>query len=183
MKLKLKVKGSKEYYDEFLQVANTCKKVSKYPNRKVSRLTISNIKLLVVSSILFIYFMYKLLNNNASAFDYMIIGLLVMSILLIIVLIINANQRIKFYLNNESEETIITVNDSEIVFKDDFKEFNLKWDNLKCIVANKYSICFIPKELPGLVASLPIECKEDLKKILKKEKKENLLIDNTKYYD
>ena len=104
-----------------------------------------------------------------------------MIILISIILFINGLLKIKYYQSN-SRDTAITVNNEEIVLDHGDYTLKNKWNDIKYIIANKYSICIIPKVLPGLVVCFPIESKDNIIKMIKRFKKENIFIDNINLY-
>ncbi len=104
-----------------------------------------------------------------------------MIILISIILFINGLLKIKYYQNN-SRDTTISVNKDEIVMDHNDYLLKYRWNDIKYIIANKYSICIIPKVLPGLVMCFPIVSKDNIIKMINKYKKESLFIDNSDLY-
>ena len=183
MKAELKISSNKkEYYDEMLQAASKCKSIEKYPHRKIGRLSKTWNTLLIAALILIAWQILLLVIFKPDSFDFVIFGIDIMLLLVIIVMLINTNQKLKFYLSNEGSGDMLTSNKDGIEFKDSNKTFVLKWDNIKYVIAYKYSICFMPVELPGLVAAIPVENKDIIIKVLEKHKKTDLFIDNTELY-
>jgi hypothetical protein len=76
----------------------------------------------------------------------------------------------------------IDLSKSKIVYKDNEKEMISNMDQISCILINKYSICFLPKERTGVLIALPVDYKKDIVKFLKQEKLEELLVDNSDKY-
>ena len=182
MDFKIRKKRTKEEYSEYLSSSNYVKKLIKNPkkripsfNRKLSEYIILSVILLVVT--LIEEFFIKHDRNN-----YMIIVPLVIVLISLIIIKIMTYMETKTF--SELDDYIdCSVNDKKIVFRYKKDSIESKWDNIKYIIINKYTICFIPNVLPGNFVSIPIEYKNKIIKVLKTYNKEELLIDNSKLYE
>ena len=55
---------TKEFYDEFLAIANNCKKINKKPNKKIRLLTKDSIICLIIAILLAIYTLVLIIVNG-----------------------------------------------------------------------------------------------------------------------
>lgn len=178
MKFVIEKNTDKNEYDELMYILENIKRIHKNPNKKVKLFTKNYILLFIIEALILLLNIF-LLNNGK--FWYIYFGIIIMIILISIILFINGLLKIKYYQKN-SRDTTISVNKDEILMDHSDYLLKYKWDDIKYIIANKYSICIIPKVLPGLVMCFPTYSKDDIIKMINKFKKENLFIDNTDLY-
>lgn len=181
MRLEVKERGSKEYYDEFLYVVSKYKKFKKNPRRKAYQFT----KYLIVYNIFVLFVLllnfYFYLDTEKTIFMFMT-GALTVSLMIQITYLVMCKKRIKSLLNPKGVR-IIEFNEEGIEYIDDDKNIRVKWDDLKYVIINKYSICMLPKAILQGFTSVSIKYKEDVIKGLKKYNKEDTLIDNSHFYN
>ena len=79
---------------------------------------------------------------------------------------------------NEKGSKTINIEKDYISYKDNNKSFRVEFDDLKYVVINKYSICFIPKNKLSALISINVEYKKDVIDALSKYKKDYLIVDN-----
>ena len=105
MKIKIeKNKGNNLFYDEFLYIQEYCKRFIKNPKRTSKLLTKEYKRLLIVGVIIF---MLALLLHKGIVV-YLCIGSLGVCIVVNIALLINANAKMKFFLeHNEDCELLL----------------------------------------------------------------------------
>lgn len=173
--------STKEEFDELLEVSSSSYSISNNPNKKVGLYTRSILKYLIIIVLCEAWFLYKVIFLYPGKFDYILLGISSVVLLVIILLIVIAKSKIKFYMKNSSDTTI-TINSDYIELLDNNKMVKYKWSELKYIVAYKYSICFIPSFLPGMIASIPIGAKSELYKALQQMNKIDIFIDNSIFY-
>ena len=92
---------------------------------------------------------------------------------------ISCIKRIKNYINDKGIKHV-NIEKEYVEYKDDNKSFKVKFKDIKCVIMNKYSICFIPNSLNNAIISMTIEYKNDIINVLKKYKREELIINNWK---
>ena len=176
MKLVIKERGSKDYYNEFLYVAFNYKKILNNPNKKAKKITNSLLLyglFIILSILLFIYF-YK---TDNSKLYLVFIGMFIFILLADIFMLFFSCNRIKEYMNEKGSKTI-NIEKDFISYKDNNKSFRVDFDDLKYVVINKYSICFIPKNKLSALISVNIEHKKDVIDAFLKYKKDYLIVDN-----
>ena len=181
MKIKFKSDNPKNEYDELLEVIDKARLIIKNPKKKVklhTKMLIKNIVLCVLCIPL--YFALVMLDSN-NIFHLILMGVILISIVTLILMLVSTNKKINTYIENARECTL-EVLDEKVIFNDKNKKLEFKWDEIKYIVVNKYSICFIPYTLPNLVVSVPVSVKEELMKSLIKLNKIEKLIDNSDMY-
>ena len=178
MKLEVKERGSKCFYDEFLSVMMKYKKIIKNPHKKVNRLSKEVIGLMLLSVFLLIVFiiLYKFKG-------YSIICVVLFSLIFILSIIyyLLMNKRISFYRNFKGT-IVIEFNNDYIEYLSSKNNYKVDWDNIKSIIINKYSICFIPIYSNKVMIGISTEYKDKVIDIIKKLDKENLIIDNSNLY-
>lgn len=178
MKLEISTPGPREYYDEMLYVLSYYKKIKKNPRVKVHSLT----KYLSVFIVLLIIYIAIMFIANKTFHDLLFIYLAGISSILLayyIFVLLNANKRIKEYINNTGTK-IIEINDEGVRFKDDKRDFLINWSSIHSIVINNYSICFIPEDMSNIVVSISSEYANEVLKGIKEVNKEDLAYDNRK---
>jgi len=177
MKLEFNERGSKEFYDEILFVNANYYKILKNKNKKINRLTISFIKYLIISIIFTCLTIFLYLRTNDSFYTF-VIGIYIILILFCIYFIIITNKRIKELISRE-EKITINITENYIEYKSVNSIFKINFEDVACILINKYSICFVPKTTKNAMISITSNYKDQIIKLLKKYKKESLL--NKKY--
>ena len=180
MKIEIKDRGQKEYYDEFLYVSTNMSRIKNNPYMKVGSATKIALIYSIISFICGILFSLIYYFNRSTLYLIVLIlfGILFIFSLFYIFLI---NKTIKGYLNSEGIIDFIINEDGIEISKDDYK-VNEKWDDIELIVINKYSICFIPKYPSKLLISISNDYKKDVVKGLKEVKKNSLIVDNIESY-
>ena len=180
MRLEVKERGTKEYYDEFLYVVSKYKEFKKNPRRKAYQFT----KYLILCNI---FVLFALLINFYFYFDtkdlvfIFMTGALTVALIIQVVYLVMCIKRIKQLLNTKGVR-IIEFNEDGVEYIDDDKNIRVKWEDLKYVIINKYSICMLPKAILQGFTSVSVKYKNDVIKGLKKYNKESLLIDNGHFY-
>lgn len=180
MKLEITETGNKEYYDEFLYIANIYQKFKKNPRRKAHEFT----KVLLLWTIITIVYTLLLtcayLKTN-DAFYIFLIGMTCFAIFFEIMYLIILNKKIKIFMNNKGKK-IVELGKEGVNYTDADKSFNVKWEDISYIIINKQTICVIPKTVLSALISINIKYKKEISEALKKYDKEALLIDNSNFY-
>lgn len=178
MKFSIKERGSRDYYNEFLYIVFNYKMFLKNPYKKAHKLTnmllYYGIMLLLFIG-LFIYFYI----DESSNFYLIFIGFFSFVFLLDVFILISGIKRINNYVNDKDTKHI-SIEKDYIEYKDNSKSFKVKFKDIKYVIMNKYSICFLPSSLNNAIISITIEYKNDIINVLKKFKREELIIDNWK---
>lgn len=182
MKIEVKTKGSKEYYDEFLYMAFKYKRIKKNPKMKARKLTsflICHDSFILLSIILFIIFYWQ---YNDLVFIFFC-GMMTLLFIYILIYLKAVKKQIKNYMGRSGNKTI-DINDKCIEYKDEEKDLRIKWEDIHSIIINKYSICFLPIEQSSKIfIALSIEYKNEVLSGIEKYKKKSLLIDNSDFYE
>ena len=174
MKFEFKERESREFYDEILFVAAHYRKIIINKNKKVTKLSTYMIKNLIISLIFTIILTLYYLKTK-SKFEFFMIGVLIALIAYCVYYLFYIRKRINEFVNYKGKDTI-TIDNKKIEFKDENNSFKVEWDNIAFILVNKYSICFIPKTRQNAMITLNRENKDKLVSILKKYRKEDLLV-------
>ena len=174
-------KGSKDYYNEFVFVSTNYKKILNSPKMKVKNIVNQYILVLILSLVVLSFITYNIIIDNYSYFDVVILTIFSCIILLYGLMLLKIKNNIKLYLNSKGSTTII-IDEDGIKKSCDRDDILLKWCNVAYVIINKYSICFIPKELPSFLLGIPIEYKDKIVKGIEKYDKTSILIDNSGMY-
>ena len=174
-------KGSKNYYYEFLYVNTYYNKFMNNKKLRAKNMMNHFISILLLSIVFCSLFIVNICFDSVDIFDYIFLGFFGSYILLISLTMLRYRKGCKLYLNNKTENTII-IDEEGITSSSNKYDLLIKWDNISFILVNKYSICLMPKTLPNINLSIPVEYKDKIIKGLQKYNKEELLLDNSLLY-
>ena len=176
MKIEVKERGSKNYYDEFLYIISNYRKFRKNPNKKVHRLTINLLvyDILLLFSIIILLLFYVVDKDHLFIF---LIGMLSLLFIFMLLYLIMINIRIKQFMSS-TETKIININNVGVEYADNEKNIRIKWEEVAFIIINKHTICFLPKARTNILISLTTKYRKEVIKGLDKYNKTSLLIDN-----
>ena len=90
-------------------------------------------------------------------------------------------KRLEMYLQNKGVK-IVEFNENGVEYIDDDKNIRVKWEDIKHIIINKYTITIIPKTILNGFTSIDTKYKSEVIDTLKKYDKEELLVDNSSFY-
>ena len=180
MKIEVNKRGTKEFYSEILYITTKYNILKKKPNKKVQSIIKNRIIQIVVISLLLPIYVDLYIKTNQWIYMF-IIGAFFLIIFCLILTMININKRINILINEKGTKTI-SIDEEKVSYKDESKEYNVKWENIETIIINKESISFLPKTILYPVISLPTEYKDKVIETISKYKKESLLVDNSDKY-
>ena len=175
MKIDVKDRGKKEYYEEVLYIATKYNSIRKNPKKKVYRIIPYLIcyDLFLILSIILITVFYLDTYDRLYIF---LLGALFVFLFLSILLMISFKKRIDIFMNIDGVKSII-IDEEEVSYEDKEKRFNVKWDDIESVIIHKYSISFIPKSSSVALISISTDYKKEVLKALKKYKKESLIVE------
>lgn len=176
MKIEIKERGSKKFYDEFLYIVSKYSKIKKNPKRKVRSLTFEIIMYIIFVSVAILLITSFYINDNSSIY-LILIGMLSILLLLIIVYLLSIIKRINI-LRSVTKTTIIDLDEKRIEFIDEEKNIRINWSDIEFVLINKETICFIPKRVTSTFISIPTYYKKAILKVLNKYKLDSLVINN-----
>lgn len=182
MKIEINEKLDKNFFKEFVNIADNYRNIKKNPNKKV----IFNIKkltnLLIVELFLSIIYIYDYINTQ-STFSVVMLVIVVFSIFIWFIYIILVNKRIKDLMKNDVQKSLVEIEETSIkLIREGMNDVEVDWESIDFILINKYTICLVPKKINTLMIALPISKKKEILKEVKDCKKEYLIIDNEKLY-
>ena len=181
MKIEIKEKPTRNFYNEILYIQTNYKKILRNPSRRAGKLTTSVILYLLTAFtaiLVSLYFYTQDKPNNI--FQYYAFFFLILFIFAFFYLILvnrRLNQLVHFAKDNQST---ITIDNKNISLIKDKSTVSITWDSLQSIVINKYSIIFLPQDISNMYIAINTEYKEEILKVVKKYKKEKLIQDNNK---
>lgn len=175
MKLEITKRGSKEFYDEVLYVISKYKTIINNSNTKIHGLRKDAILLGLISLIFSIINLLIYYRDKAEKFflyiSYFFIFLIILSIIYYIII----NNRIN-KLREPDDKITITFDNKRIAYKRTNTKYDIKWEDIKYILINKYSINFIPKDKNNILLSISTEYQDKVLEAIKKYKYEELII-------
>ncbi len=181
MKLEIKEKPTKNFYNEILYVQTNYKKILKNPSKKVKKLTTSILLYLLTALVAILISLYFYMQDKPhNIFQYYAFFFLILFIFAFFYLLLvnrRLNQLVDYSKKNQST---ISIDNNNISLIKDKSTVSITWDSLQSIVINKYSIIFLPKDISSLYIAINTEYKEEILKVIKKYKKEKLIQDNNK---
>ena len=178
MKIEVKKRGSKEFYDEMLYVISYCKKFIKKPNQKAWRYTNYLYMFMVISVIMCGIFVAMYLLDN-KWYNMVMTGAFLLAFFFTLILLVTVKKRIKMYMDDNSDK-IIEITKECIDYSSDTMNLKMNKEDISYIVINKYSICILPKELNKYAISISHDYLEDFLKGAKEEGYESIIVDNRK---
>ena len=180
MRLEIKEQGSREYYNEFLYVVAKYRKLKKNPRRRVYNFTKYLIIYNIITFLMVLISLYFYLSTNDTIYMFYV-GALSGVLAIQIGYLFKCRKRINMLLNTKGVR-IIEFNEDGVEYIDDDKNLRIKWDDLKYVIINKYSICMLPKATLQGFTSVSVKYKDEVINGLKKYQKESVLIDNSHFY-
>ena len=176
MKLEITKRGSKEFYDEVLYVISKYKDIINDSNIKIHGLRRDSINLglvsLLFSIICFLMYFFNKNNDIILYVGYFFIFLIILSIIYYFIIVNRINK-----LRDPEDKIIIKFDTNKIYYSRSSAKYNIKWEELKYILFNKYSINFIPKDKNNILLSISTEYKEQVLEAINKYKYSNLIIE------
>ena len=193
IEVKKEIKDAKKYYDEYLYCYICSKTIIKNTNKRTDGGIIKKYAFLTVFLSMYIVISSYCLINAFNEHD--TTNFILNLILLIIISIYDMgcirmfrqlNKTMEILMQDKVKENyrIITFDKKELIssYADELI-IRIKYDTIKYIIINRYSISFyIVEKNSRNVLAVPIEYKEEILKAIKKYKLEEKLIDNSYLY-
>ena len=188
IKLENLEKDYEERQDEFISTITSRKrlienpkyKIKSYKKRYKNNLLLSGIYLL---TILILYVPYILSKNESliEGINLWVFILWIIILVLFILILINSyryNKNLKEKKNARTKDKKVLVIDKDKVELQSKNEqsISINWDNIEMVLLNRYGILFLTKNDNTISIGIPIWYKEEVIDILKKYKKDNLII-------
>lgn len=177
MKIEINKVGSKKFYDEFLYVLMNHNKIKKNPRKKAKSGIFSLVTYIILALLTAVILAFWYFKNNDGIVA-VLIGMNVILLILLSAYLVIIEKRIKM-LMSQKDTKVIEINEEGIRYTDTQQDIIAKWEDISCIVANKYSVCVLPKSSLNAIISLSAEYKEYVVNSLKEQNKSELLVDNT----
>lgn len=183
MKIVIKDKN-KSFFDECMFIQMNIKFIFKKPKRKVMS---ARSYCLSWASVGFAALLLWLSTTFVRGFRTLEMFFIMLSVLYTLILIYNyfiIRKSINSYMNDGCEESIFQITKDRICLENEKQNVELSFDSIKYIIINKETISFIPKELltTSIIMFIGTKYKEEVMTALKKYKKDELVIDNSKLY-
>ena len=177
MKIEIDKKSDKNYYDEIMYVKSYYRKIKINHKRKITKLSSEFIKYLILIFIFMILTILLYLYFKDTFYIYIIVvyGLLLMFDLY---LLYTSSKKTINYINGLEDKETINITDTYVKHTSINSVYKINWEDMECILVNKYSICFIPKTGSSGIISVPIEYRHKVVETIKKYNKQKLLVIN-----
>jgi Ca2+/Na+ antiporter len=176
MKIEVKERGSKEFYDEMLYVITYCKKFIKNPKQKAWKYT-SYLYLMIAVSIAMLCAFVAMFLFDKEWYSLVMIGAFVLMLIFLLFLFVTVKKRIKIFMEDKSEKTIEITKES-IDFISETMNLKMKKEEISVITINKYSTCIWPKELNKYTISISNDYISQFLEGAKAEGYESIIVDN-----
>ena len=180
MRLEIKENASKEYYDEFLYIVFRHRKIRRCPRKKAYRLSKYLMCYNIICIIFIIFFILVYIKTKDPLFLFLD-GMLTIIFMFFVIYSMIVKKRLEMYLQNKGVK-IVEFNENGVEYIDDDKNIRVKWEDIKHIIINKYTITIIPKTILNGFTSIDTKYKSEVIDTLKKYDKEELLVDNSSFY-
>lgn len=178
MEIKIDKIGSNNYYSEVLSVMSNYKKLCKNPRQKVSGLTTQAYTLAAFSAVFLVFFLILYLQNMSDSLYFYVVVLFTVTSILAIIYIFLIYRRISALKNISSDKRLIIEEDYvEMVVGDE--KSRLAMSEILCIIINRYSISFLPKDISSKLIAVD---KEYMNQVTESIGDKNLIIDNSDLY-
>jgi len=178
MKIEVKTRGSKEFYDEMLFVITYCKKYLKNPKTKAWQYTKYMYLFMAISVIMCAAFIALYVMDN-DWYSLVMIGAFILMFFFTLILLVTVKKRIKMYMDDKSDKTI-DVTEEYISYASDTMSLKMNKDDIGVIVINKYSICILPKQLNSYAISISMDYIDEFLKGASENGYSNMIVDNRK---
>ena len=178
MKIEIKEREKNSYYDELLYITSNYKKIFDNPKKKVHPLSLEAIALGLLSISVLIMFIILYKNNSDRVFlfgQYIFTLLTVLSVIYYFLI----RKRISS-LKNVKGIITISLEEEFVKFLSKKTRYKVGWKDIKYVLINKKSICFIPKKSGMILISLSTKYKDKVINRVNELDKSKLIIDNCK---
>ena len=174
-------KGNKSYYYEFFYITSFYKRFINNIKLRAKNLMNLYLTTLIMSIVVVVLIVINIALDNYDYFDIVILSIFSYFIFAYSIYILRLKRNLNIYMNDRCSNTI-EINENGIKKINDRDEILIKWDNIIYVMISKYSITFLPKEMPSILLGIPIEYKDKVIKGLEKYNKKDLLLDNSGLY-
>ena len=188
IKLENLEKDYEERQDEFISTITSRKrlienpkyKIKTYKKRYKNNLLLSGIYLLTIL-ILYVPYILSRKKSLIEGINLWVFILWIIILVLFILILINShryNKNLKEKKNARTKDKKVLVIDKDKVELQSKNEqsISINWDNIEMVLLNRYGILFLTKNDNTISIGIPIWYKEEVIDILKKYKKDNLII-------
>ena len=188
IKLENLEKDYEERQDEFISTITSRKrlienpkyKIKSYKKRYKNNLLLSGIYLLTIL-ILYVPFILSRKESLIEGINLWVFILWLIILVLFILILINShryNKNLKEKKNARTKDKKVLVIDKDKVELQSKNEqsISINWNNIEMVLLNRYGILFLTKNDNTISIGIPIWYKEEVIDILKKYKKDNLII-------
>ena len=188
IKLENLEKDYEERQDEFISTITSRKRLIENPKYKIkyykkrykNNLLLSGIYLLTIL-ILYVPFILSRKESLIEGINLWVFILWLIILVLFILILINShryNKNLKEKKNARTKDKKVLVIDKDKVELQSKNEqsISINWNNIEMVLLNRYGILFLTKNDNTISIGIPIWYKEEVIDILKKYKKDNLII-------
>ena len=178
MKIEVKERGSKEFYDEMLYVITYCKKFLKNPRKKAWKYS-SYLYLMMAVSIVMLGVFIAMYLFEKEWYSLVMLGAFTLMLFILLFQLIAIKKRIKMFMDDGSDKTV-EITSEYIDFSSDTMNLKMKKEEISVILINKYSTCILPKELNKYSISISNDYLNQFLEGAKEKGYESIIVDNRK---
>ena len=150
----------------------------KNPRQKVRGLTTRAIFLTVISLVFLVIFTFLYLQDQSHTLYLAVVAIFAIAFVLGIIYNVLIKRRVSKFKNNDVDKTL--------VIEDDYVELivgnensRLEMSEIQYIIINKYSICFLPRNMGSTLIAVEIDYKDS---ILNAIDNKGIVVDNSSLY-
>lgn len=178
MEIEINKIGSSNYYNEVLAVMSNYKKLVKNPRQKIRRLNIQALVLTGISIVFLVIFTVFYLQSRSNVMYLAVI--IIFAVAFVLGIIYNALiiRRLSKFKNNDADKTLVIEDDYvELVVGNE--RTRLEMSEIQYIIINKYSICFLPREINSTMIAINIRYKDSVMNAISNKE---IIVDNSSLY-
>lgn len=161
MTVEIKEKGSPEFYREVVCVAAQFKDLQKKPERKFRNSFLVYKGYLAFGGFLIVAFLINLIRNRQYVLSTAGIMLGAFLVLLSFIMLKNMNKMLAEYLANAGHSSTFTVDETGVeLVRESAVATRMSWDSIAFCRVFPESVCFLPREMSGLILAVTHEHKD-----------------------
>ena len=162
MTIEVKEKGSRAFYKEVVNVLAQYRLFLSDPTARMTDNFSSNRNHALLMAALFIIMLVMGINKGFSAMVVICVLASGLAVTLTIVYLMRMNKQVSTFLE-DARTSVVTLDESGVELnKEGSQVVRLGWDNVALVRAFAESVCFISKDLSGVVIAVPVKYKDEI---------------------
>ena len=177
MRIEIKDRGPKEFYDEFMYVAANFRKFRSNPEAKARLQTVvySRYAVLAFAVILVMVCMYFLHHEGIFL---LLSGMMLICFILLAVLVASMKKRINLMMSEKGVKTV-EIDEKGVKYESEAQTLKIRWDDITAVIINRHSIIFMPRTEIQFMISVYTAFREEILSGIRDAGHMDLVVDNT----